>query len=54
MVGELCHPAAPYEGERPSWLVMSETALYTGVVIVGAVGSGKTSACMYLFAEKRS
>ena len=29
-----------------------ETGLYTGMLIVGAVGSGKTSACMYPFAQQ--
>ena len=52
VVGELHHPTAPCESERPSWLVIPETGLYTGVLIVGAVGSGKTSACMYPFAQQ--
>ena len=43
-----CHARAG----GPSWLVIPETGLYTGVLIVGAVGSGKTSACMYPFAEQ--
>ena len=45
-------PSVPRESERPSWLVVPETGLYTGVLIVGAVGSGKTSACMYPFAQQ--
>ena len=52
VVGELHHPTVPCESERPSWLVIPETGLYTGVLIVGAVGSGKTSACMYPFAQQ--
>ena len=32
--------------------MIPETGLYTGVLIVGAVGSGKTSACMYAFAQQ--
>ena len=52
VVGELHHPTAPSESERPSWLVIPETGLYTGVLIVGAVGSGKTSACMHPFASQ--
>ena len=52
VVGELHHPTVPRESERPSWLVIPETGLYTGVLIVGAVGSGKTSACMYPFARQ--
>ena len=52
VIGELHHPTVPCESERPSWLVVPETGLYTGVLIVGAVGSGKTSACMHPFAEQ--
>ena len=52
VVGELHHPVVPRESERPSWLVIPETGLYTGVLIVGAVGSGKTTACMYPFAQQ--
>ena len=52
MVGELHHPTAATESERPSWLVIPEKGLYTGVLIVGAVGTGKTMACMYPFAQQ--
>ena len=52
VVGELHHPTVPQEGERPSWLVIPEKGLYTGVFVVGAVGTGKTTACMYPFAEQ--
>ena len=52
VIGELHHPVVPRESERPSWLVVPETGLYTGVLIVGAVGPGKTTACMYPFAQQ--
>ena len=52
VIGELHHPVVPRESERPSWLVVPETGLYTGVLIVGAIGSGKTTACMYPFAQQ--
>ena len=52
VVGELHHPTAPKESERPSWLVIPERGLYTGVFVVGAVGTGKTTACMYPFAAQ--
>ena len=52
MIGELHHPTVPRESERPSWLVIPETGLYTGVLVVGAVGTGKTTACMYPFAQQ--
>ena len=51
-IGELHHPTVPRESERPSWLVVPEKGLYTGVLIVGAVGTGKTTACMYPFAQQ--
>ena len=35
-----------------SWLVIPERGLYTGIAIFGAVGTGKTSCCMYPFAEQ--
>jgi len=36
----------------PTWLTIPERGLYTGVLIVGAVGSGKTSACMYPYVDQ--
>ena len=52
VIGELHHPVVPRESERPSWLVVPEKGLYTGILIVGAVGTGKTTACMYPFAQQ--
>ena len=52
VVGELHHPTVPTESERPSWLVIPEKGLYTGLLVVGAVGTGKTTACMYPFARQ--
>ena len=52
VVGELHHPTVPRPSERPSWLVIPEKGLYTGVLVVGAVGTGKTTACMYPFARQ--
>ena len=52
VIGELHHPTVPTESERPSWLVVPEKGLYTGVLVVGAVGTGKTTACMYPFARQ--
>ena len=52
MVGEVHHPTGPCESDRPYWPVIPETGLYTGVLVVGGVGSGKTSACMYPFAQQ--
>ena len=37
---------------NPEWLTIPERGLYTGIAIFGAVGSGKTSACMHPFAKQ--
>ena len=52
VVGEVHHPIEPREGAHPTWLTVPARGLYTGVVIFGAVGSGKTSACMRPFAQQ--
>jgi hypothetical protein len=52
VVGELHHPRKQVPSETPHWLVIPERGLFTGIAIVGAVGSGKTAACMYPFAEQ--
>ena len=36
----------------PTWLTIPERGLYTGMLIVGAIGTGKTSACMYPYVEQ--
>ena len=52
VVGEVHHPVRAIESRAPDWLTIPERGLYTGVAIVGAVGSGKTSACMHPFARQ--
>ena len=52
VVGETHHPVEAREVPNPDWLVIPERGLYTGVAIFGAVGSGKTSACMHPFARQ--
>ena len=52
VVGEVHHPTEPREIRRPAWLTLPERGLYTGVAIFGAVGTGKTSACMRPFARQ--
>ena len=52
VIGELHHPVAIRQVSHPSWLIIPERGLYTGVAIFGAVGSGKTSACMNPFAQQ--
>ena len=54
VIGEVHHPVEAREIFNPSWLTIPERGLYTGVAIFGAVGSGKTSACMHPFARNFS
>ena len=52
VIGEVHHPVEAREIFNPSWLTIPERGLYTGVAIFGAIGSGKTSACMHPFAKQ--
>ena len=52
VIGEVHHPTKPVETHAPKWLMIPERGLYTGVAIFGAVGNGKTSACMHPFARQ--
>jgi hypothetical protein len=52
VVGEV-HDLAPREASAAlRWLTIPERGLYTGIAVFGAIGSGKTSCCMYPFAEQ--
>jgi hypothetical protein len=52
VVGEVHNPRKPGPSETPRWLSIPERGLFTGIAIFGAVGTGKTSCCMYPFAEQ--
>jgi TraM recognition site of TraD and TraG len=52
VVGEVHNPRKPGPSETPRWLSIPERGLFTGIAIFGAVGSGKTSCCMYPFAKQ--
>ena len=52
VVGEIHHPVRVEESGNPDWLVLPAKGLFTGIAIFGAVGSGKTSACMRPFARQ--
>jgi hypothetical protein len=54
VIGELHHPKRPEPIEQPKWLMIPDRGLYTGIAIFGAIGSGKTSCCIYPFAERSS
>ena len=52
VVGEVHHPVRAIESQSPKWLTIPERGLSPGVAMFGAVGSGKTSACLHPFARQ--
>jgi hypothetical protein len=52
VLGESHFTTAPGRAPEPNWLVIPQRGLYTGVMILGATGSGKTSACMYPYVDQ--
>jgi hypothetical protein len=52
VIGEVHNPRKPGPSETPRWLTIPERGLFTGIAILGAVGSGKTACGMYPFAEQ--
>jgi hypothetical protein len=52
VLGEVHNPRTAGPSETPSWLTIPERGLFTGIAVFGAVGSGKTSACLYPYAEQ--
>ena len=46
VIGEIHHRTELREVSHPTWLQMPEKGLYTGLAIFGAIGTGKTTACM--------
>lgn len=52
VLGELHKRTVPTRAVAPRWLVIPERGLYTGIAIIGSIGSGKTSACMYPYVRQ--
>jgi hypothetical protein len=52
VLGEQHHPLKPIPTAQPTWLTIPERGLYTGIAVIGAVGSGKTTGCLYPYAEQ--
>lgn len=52
VLGEIHNPRLPIPDDNPQWLTIPERGLFTGTVIIGAIGSGKTSCCMYPFSDQ--
>ncbi len=52
VLGEAHFPNMPGRSPDPTWLTIPQRGLYTGVMIFGAVGTGKTSACLYPYVDQ--
>mgnify|MGYP005810367917 CR=1 FL=1 len=52
VLGESHFATKPGRSPVPAWLTIPQRGLYTGVMILGAVGTGKTSACMYPYVDQ--
>jgi hypothetical protein len=52
VLGEQHHATTPARSPRPGWLTIPRRGLHTGLMIFGAVGTGKTSACMYPYVDQ--
>jgi hypothetical protein len=52
VLGEHHYRTTPTRGSAPRWLVMPARGLYTGLAIIGATGSGKTSACLQPYLDQ--
>lgn len=52
VLGEQHRRTSPARAAQLSWLTIPERGLYTGILVVGASGSGKTSACMYPYVDQ--
>ena len=52
VIGETHRRTLPGPSANPGWLAVPRRGLHTGTAVFGAVGSGKTSCCMYPFARQ--
>ena len=52
VLGESHFATTPGRAPTPDWLIIPQRGLYTGIAILGAVGTGKTSACMYPYVDQ--
>ena len=52
VIGEIHNPRVPIPSESPSWLIIPERGLFTGTIMIGAIGSGKTAGGMYPFTDQ--
>ena len=52
ILGETHHPKRPEAVPNPNWLTIPDRGLYTGIMVIGAIGTGKTSGCMHPYSEQ--
>ena len=52
VLGERHLVTAPGRAPAPQWLTIPQRGLYTGIMLLGAPGTGKTSAGMYPFVDQ--
>ena len=52
VLGEQHRAQEAGRSEHPTWLTIPRRGLHTGMMILGAVGTGKTSACMYPYVDQ--
>jgi hypothetical protein len=52
VLGERHHATKEGRAPEPAWLTIPERGLYTGIAVIGAIGSGKTSACVHPYADQ--
>ncbi len=52
VIGEIHNPRLPIPAEDPTWLIIPERGLFTGTIMIGATGSGKTAGGMYPFTDQ--
>ena len=51
VIGEI-HEKNGTVKEKPDWLTMDAKGLYTGILVLGSTGTGKTTACAYPFLDQ--
>jgi hypothetical protein len=51
VIGEI-HAQDGSRSDNPGWLTLPERGLYTGILVVGAPGRGKTAGCLYPFLQQ--
>jgi len=52
VVGEIHDPRKFIPAENPYWLTIPARGLFTGTIIIGATGAGKTACSMYPFTDQ--